>query len=129
MQLNAKEYREAGGRIQVWQTFSVKSIDYDEKRNITKLVIIDKSGTTRFELGASRSRTAPKKQDPADVPIPDGVTNSAYWSIVSAYADGKPTKTGGDYRETFIKEYNPTDEQVAKFDHDVQNVKLAQAAK
>lgn len=60
------------------------------------------------------AKTAPKSQ-------PDTLTDDQYWSIVRAYAQGRKTSTGGDYRATWIINYNPTDEQVAKFDNDVQN--------
>lgn len=59
-------------------------------------------------------KTAPASQ-------PDTLTDEQYWSIVRAYAQGRKTSTGGDYRHTWIINYNPTDEQVAKFDNDVQN--------
>ena len=55
--------------------------------------------------------TAPSKQE--------------YWAIVRAYGDGKPTKSGGDYRETFIATYNPTPEMLQQFDLDVQDYRAA----
>lgn len=48
-----------------------------------------------------------------------------YWKIVAAYAQGKKTKTGGDYRDTWIKTTHAGQEQIEKFDHDVENWKLA----
>ena len=48
-----------------------------------------------------------------------------YWKIVAAYAQGKQTKTGGDYRDTWIKTTHAGQEQIEKFDHDVENWKLA----
>ena len=68
-------------------------------------------------------KTAPKKPAKKAAPKsqPDTLTDDQYWSIVRAYAQGRKTSTGGDYRATWIINYNPTDEQVAKFDNDVQN--------
>ena len=48
-----------------------------------------------------------------------------YWRIIEAYAQGRPTKTGGDYRETWIQTTHAGQEQIAKFDHDVENFKIA----
>ena len=48
-----------------------------------------------------------------------------YWRIVEAYAKGIPTKTGGDYRTTWISMTHAGQEQVEKFDHDVENYRLA----
>ena len=55
------------------------------------------------------------------------LTDDQYWTIVSAYANGFATKSGGDYRTAWIRECNPSAEQLAKFDHDVENVRLANA--
>ena len=48
-----------------------------------------------------------------------------YWGIVEAYAQGKPTKTGGDYRQTWIEMTHAGQEQIQKFDHDVDNYRAA----
>lgn len=44
-----------------------------------------------------------------------------YWAIVKAYAEGKKTKSGGDYRETWAKATNAQAEHILKFDQDVDN--------
>ena len=48
-----------------------------------------------------------------------------YWRIIEAYAQGRPTKTGGDYRETWIQTTHAGQEQIAKFDHDLENYRIA----
>ena len=53
------------------------------------------------------------------------VTEDAYWKIVEAYAQGKPTKTGGDYKQTWIEMTHAGQEQIQKFDHDVDNYRAA----
>lgn len=52
-------------------------------------------------------------------------SRTEYWAIVRAYAEGKPTKSGGDYRQTFIDTYNPTAEVLQQFDLDVQDYRAA----
>jgi hypothetical protein len=53
------------------------------------------------------------------------VAEETYWKIIEAFALGRPTKTGGDYRETWIETTNAGAEEVAKFDNDVANFKAA----
>ena len=54
------------------------------------------------------------------------IDKETYWRIVEAYAKGKPTKTGGDYRETWIQTTHAGMEEIAKFDNDVANFKAGQ---
>ena len=53
------------------------------------------------------------------------VADEVYWKIIEAFANGRPTKTGGDYRETWIQTTHAGMEQIAKFDNDVANYKMA----
>ena len=48
-----------------------------------------------------------------------------YWGIIEAYAPGIPTKTGGDYKQTWIEMTHAGQEQIQKFDHDVDNYRAA----
>ncbi len=54
------------------------------------------------------------------------VADEVYWKIVEAFANGRPTKTGGDYRETWIQTTHAGMEEIAKFDNDVANFKAGQ---
>ena len=51
--LGEGEYTEAGGKVKVSQrlTFKVSSIEYDNKRNIKSLVIVDGNGEVRYSKG------------------------------------------------------------------------------
>lgn len=69
---------------------------------------------------AVRARRTARANSPAPAayePMPEEM----YWKIVAAYAQGKPTRTGGDYRETWIATTHAGEEQIAKFDNDVDN--------
>ena len=68
----------------------------------------------RAEVKKAR-RAAPPKQ----------LTTAQYYQIVRAYADGKFTASGGDYRETWILNYKPSAEQITQFDLDVQDYRAA----
>ena len=134
IELNDKEYtRDQQGKIRVWASFSVKSIDYDTKtRTITSLEIQDRFGNVRFSMGGSvqqsqsepsqavKARRAAKANSPAPAAY-QPMSEEMYWKIVAAYAQGKLTKTGGDYKMTWIATTHAGAEQIAKFDNDVDN--------
>lgn len=65
---------------------------------------------------------AAKKQASTDTGT---LTESQYWQMVEAFAMGQKTKSGGDYRKTWIINYAPSEEQIAKFDRDVENYRIA----
>ena len=48
-----------------------------------------------------------------------------YWKIVKAYAEGRKTKTGGDYRTTWIMMTNAKEDNILEFDHNVENYRIA----
>ena len=116
--LNEREYtRGQDGRIKVWASFSVKSIGYDvASRTITSLEIQDKDGNVRYAMGI---KAAPAER--LDTPMAD----NDYWKIVKAYAEGKKTKTGGDYRQTWIEMTHAKAEHIAEFDNSVDDYKAA----
>ena len=134
IELNDKEYtRDQQGKIRVWASFSVKSIDYDTKtRTITSLEIQDRFGNVRVSKGGSvqqsqsepsqavKARRAAKANSPAPAAY-QPMSEEMYWKIVAAYAQGKTTKTGGDYKQTWIATTHAGVEQIAKFDNDVDN--------
>lgn len=138
VELRENEYtRDQNNKIRVWAKFSVKSIGYDTKsRTITSLVIQDTLGNERYVMGqeaqpaaakepaqAVKARRAASGRSPkAEAYTP--LAEDAYWKIIEAYANGRPTKTGGDYRETWIQMTHAGQEQITKFDNDVANYRL-----
>lgn len=63
------------------------------------------------------SSPSPKKYIP--------VGEKTYWKIIAAYAQGKKTKSGGDYKETWIQMTNAGEGEIAEFNHDVENWLIA----
>ena len=122
--LNDKEYsKDQNGRIRVYAQFTVKSIGYDKKsRSINSLEIQDRFGNVRYSMTGKPTAAAPRKQDRSQY---SPVSDETYWKIVAAYSKGIPTKTGGDYRETWIQATHAGQEEISKFDHDVENYRLA----
>lgn len=139
IELNDKEYtRDQQGKIRVRASFSVKSIDYDTKtRTITSLEIQDGFGNVRYSMNAPAAQPASKEPSQAvkarraaagratQAQPYQALPEEQYWRIIEAYAQGKPTKTGGDYKQTWIEMTHAGQEQIQKFDHDVENYKLA----
>ena len=138
IELNENEYtKDQNSRIKVWAYFSVKSIGYDSKtRTITSLEIQDKYGNVRFSMNGSvqqsqsepsqavKARRAAKANSPAPAayqPMPEEM----YWKIVAAYAQGKLTKTGADYKMTWIETTHAGEVEILKFDYDVANWRAA----
>lgn len=133
VELAESEYsKDQNGKIRVWASFSVKSIGYDAKtRTITSLEIQDRNGFVRFAMGQpapekkpSRSVQTRKAAGSTEQPYTP-LSDEAYWAIVKAYAAGRKTKTGGDYRQTWIETTHAGKAQVEKFDSDVEAVRLA----
>lgn len=138
VELTDKEYtRGQDGKIRVWATFGVKSIGYDSKtRTITSLEIQDKFGNVRFSMGGSvqqsqsepskavKARRAAKANSPAPAAY-QPMSEEMYWKIVAAYAQGKLTKTGGDYKMTWIETTHAGAGEILKFDNDVENWRAA----
>lgn len=138
VELNEKEFtKDQSGKIRVWASFSVKSIGYDTKsRTITSLEIQDRFGNVRYSMNAPVAKPATKEpsqavkarraaagRDQAETyqPLPE----DQYWKIIEAYVYGKRTKSGGDYRETWIQMTHAGQEQIQKFDHDADNLRAA----
>ena len=138
IELNENEYtKDQNSRIKVWAYFSVKSIGYDSKtRTITSLEIQDKYGNVRFSMGGSvqqsqsepsqavKARRAAKANSTAPAAY-QPMSEEMYWKIVAAYAQGKLTKTGGDYRMTWIETTHAGAGEILKFDNDVENWRAA----
>lgn len=138
IELNENEYtKDQNSRIKVWAYFSVKSIGYDSKtRTITSLEIQDKFGNVRFSMDGSvqqsqsepsqavKARRAAKANSPAPAAY-QPMSEEMYWKIVAAYAQGNLTKTGGDYKMTWIEITHAGAGEILKFDNDVENWRAA----
>ena len=139
IELNENEYtKDQNSRIKVWAYFSVKSIGYDSKtRTITSLEIQDKFGNVRYSMNAPAAQPAPKEPSQAvkarraaagratQAQPYQALPEEQYWRIIEAYAQGKPTKTGGDYKMTWIETTHAGAGEILKFDNDVENWRAA----
>lgn len=117
VELNDKEYSRDGNKTRVWATFKVKSIGYDDSRNIISLEIADRFGNVRYTLGKATKEAVSQAYTPLD--------EESYWNVVKAFVYGKRTKSGGDYRSAWIAKTHPTKEAIDRFDEDADNFREA----
>lgn len=54
--------------------------------------------------------------------------DESYWKIVRAYVEGRKAKSGNDYRTDYQTITNAGQAEMAKFDHDAENVRFAMSA-
>lgn len=95
-------YRDKSGKIRVKTSFLVKSIGYGKDRTVNALVITDKYGKVVYTLGEYRPMDA-----------------ATYERVIANYAQGKTTKNGGCFRETWADMTNAGPKELTQFDKDV----------
>ena len=105
-------------RYYLMKTFHIAT-DEDDVDALVK----DEAIKTQLSPAVKARRAAADRADASGGYKP--LSQIDYWRIVEAYANGRPTKTGGDYRETWIKMTNAGAEQIAKFDNDVDGYRAA----
>lgn len=105
-------------RYYLMKTFHIAT-DEDDIDALVK----DEAIRTQPSQAVKARRAASGRSDQVQTYQP--VSDASYWKIIEAYANGKPTKTGGNYRETWIQTTHAGQEQIAKFDDDVDNFRVA----
>lgn len=105
-------------RYYLMKTFHIAT-DEDDIDALVK----DEAIRTQPSKAVQARRAASGRSDQVQTYQP--VSDASYWKIIEAYAQGKPTKTGGNYRETWIQTTHAGQEQIAKFDDDVDNFRVA----
>ena len=71
------------------------------------------------------SDNKPSDNKPSDNKPYTPMSEEDYWKIIKAYAEGRKTKTGGDYRTTWIMMTNAKEDKILEFDHNVENYRIA----
>ena len=82
------------------------------------------SAAVQARRTAAKRPAAKAEAAPAEQPYTP-MADKDYWKIVKAYAEGKKTKTGGDYRQTWIEMTHAKPEHIAEFDNSVDDYKAA----
>lgn len=82
-----------------------------------------KTSTAVQARKAAAKRTAENK--PSENKPYTPMSDEDYWKIIKAYAEGRKTKTGGNYRTTWIMMTNAKEDNILEFDHNVENYRIA----
>lgn len=110
-------------RYYLMKTFHIATDEDDIDALVKDEAIITQPSQAVQARRAASKRTA-VQADEAPVKYTP-MSDEDYWKIIKAYAEGRRTKTGGDYKETWMQMTHAGQEQIAKFDDDVDNFRIA----
>ena len=112
-------------RYYLMKTFHIAT-DEDDVDALVKEEAINSqpSQAVQARRTAAKRPAAKAELAPAEQPYTP-MADKDYWKIVKAYAQGKKTKTGGDYRQTWIEMTHAKPEHIAEFDNHVDDYKAA----
>lgn len=104
----------------------VTSFDVNKaiQRSLTKAVARHGLGLYIY-AGEDLPEEEANAQKEAPQPPITPIAEETYWKLVNAFAKGIPCPSGKTAREKFIELTNAREEHIAKFDHDVENVRFA----
>jgi hypothetical protein len=112
-------------RYYLMKTFHIAT-DEDDVDALVKEEAINSqpSQAVQARRTAAKRPAAKAEAAPAEQPYTP-MADKDYWKIVKAYAEGKKTKTGGDYRQTWIEMTHAKPEHIAEFDNHVDDYKAS----
>ena len=110
-------------RYYLMKTFHIAT-DEDDVDALVKEEAINSlpSQAVQARRTAAKRPAAKAEVAPAEQPYTP-MADKDYWKIVKAYAEGRKTKTGGDYRQTWIDMTHAKPEHIAEFDNHVDDYK------
>lgn len=112
-------------RYYLMKTFHIATDEDDVDALVKEEAINSQPSQAVQARRAAAKRPAPKAETaPAEQPYTP-MADKDYWKIVKAYAEGKKTKTGGDYRQTWIDMTHAKPEHIAEFDNHVDDYKAS----
>ena len=112
-------------RYYLMKTFHIATDEDDVDALVKEEAINSQPSQAVQARRVAAKRPAPKAEvAPAEQPYTP-MADKDYWKIVKAYAEGKKTKTGGDYRQTWIEMTHAKAEHIAEFDNSVDDYKAA----
>lgn len=112
-------------RYYLMKTFHIATDEDDVDALVKEEAINSQPSQAVQARRVAAKRPAPKAEvAPAEQPYTP-MADKDYWKIVKAYAEGKKTKTGGDYRQTWIDMTHAKPEQIAEFDNHVDDYKAS----
>ncbi len=112
-------------RYYLMKTFHIATDEDDVDALVKEEAINSQPSQAVQARRVAAKRPAPKAEAaPAEQPYTP-MADKDYWKIVKAYAEGKKTKTGGDYRQTWIEMTHAKPEHIAEFDNHVDDYKAS----
>ena len=112
-------------RYYLMKTFHIAT-DEDDVDALVKEEAINSQPSQAVQARRTAAKRPAAKAEPAPAEQPyTPMADKDYWKIVKAYAEGKKTKTGGDYRQTWIEMTHAKPEHIAEFDNSVDDYKAA----
>ena len=112
-------------RYYLMKTFHIAT-DEDDVDALVKEEAINSQPSQAVQARRTAAKRPAAKAEPAPAEQPyTPMADKDYWKIVKAYAEGKKTKTGGDYRQTWIDMTHAKPEQIAEFDNHVDDYKAS----
>ena len=112
-------------RYYLMKTFHIAT-DEDDVDALVKEEAINSQPSQAVQARRTAAKRPAAKAEPAPAEQPyTPMADKDYWKIVKAYAQGKKTKTGGDYRQTWIEMTHAKPEHIAEFDNHVDDYKAA----
>ena len=112
-------------RYYLMKTFHIATDEDDVDALVKEEAINSQPSQAVQARRTAAKRPAPKAEAaPAEQPYTP-MADKDYWKIVKAYAEGKKTKTGGDYRQTWIEMTHAKPEHIAEFDNHVDDYKAS----
>lgn len=70
IELNDREYSNDNGKYKTYATFSVKEIEYNDEREISKLIVVDRFGNIRYTYQQGGASQPPTPQPEQKAPTP-----------------------------------------------------------
>ena len=110
-------------RYYLMKTFHIAT-DEDDIDALVKDEAIRTQPSQAVQARRAASKRTAVQADEAPVKYTP-MSDEDYWKIIKAYAEGRRTKTGGDYKETWMQMTHAGQEQIAKFENDVDNFRVA----
>lgn len=112
-------------RYYLMKTFHIATDEDDVDALVKEEAINSQPSQAVQARRVAAKRPAPKAEvAPAEQPYTP-MADKDYWKIVKAYAEGKKTKTGGDYRQTWIDMTHAKAEHIAEFDNHVDDYRAS----
>ena len=112
-------------RYYLMKTFHIAT-DEDDVDALVKEEAINSQPSQAVQARRTAAKRPAAKAEPAPAEQPyTPMADKDYWKIVKAYAQGKKTKTGGDYRQTWIEMTHAKPEHIAEFDNHVDDYKAS----